>query len=272
MNTSGISGFGAAGQVPTDGVVAGDGGENPFNLVQVDSASQVPQSGGWTNIPVRIATAGYSAAPDGYEAPTQMFVNTLVGELSGQVGLVTSPTADKGSIDAISTVAAHASRIPVKYVTAKDYVGYINPDNFPTQGIRRDQYLAEPKYVLPTKQEYSIATAQVSNAFLATGGRDATVGDFVNAIKKGNKVVILDNRQIKADVWNPSKLRPDNASAYLVAKLAGEDLPELPGNGFTSEFRSQYATQIASLVKVVTINSSADVATAAHEAAIFLNS
>ncbi len=249
--------------------------ENPFNLVRVSNAENVPQESAWVGLPFRVATAGYSAAPEGYEAPTQLFVNALVNELggAGKVGLVTSPTADKGSIDAISTIAAHGARLPIKYVTSEGYVQYINPDNFPKEGIDNNRYKAEAKYVLPENDEYSRATSVVSNSFLATGGRDATVGDFVNAIKRGNKVVILDNKLVKADVWDAKKNRPNNASAYLAQKLAGDTtLPLIPGKGFTQEFVDQNKEAIARLVKIVTVANEADINKAAKEAAAFLSS
>ena len=262
----------AAGVGPTVSTGAATA-ENKYNLVRVGTAEQVSQESGWVALPHRVATAGYSAAPEGYEAPTQQFVNALVNELgsAGKVGLVSSPTADKGSIDAISTIAAHSAMVPVTYVTSESYVKYINPDNFPEQGINRDRYHAEPKFVLPDNDEYSRATSVVSNSFLATGGRDTTVGDFVNAIKQGNKVIILDNKLVKADVWDEKRNRPNNASAYLAQVLAGNtSLPLIPGKGFTQEFLDQNKEALASLVKVVTINSEADIANAAKEAAAFL--
>ena len=247
--------------------------DNKFNLVRVSNADLVPQESSWFSLPHKIATAGYSAPPDGYEAPTQQFINALVNELggAGKVGLVSSPTADRGSIDAISTISAHAAKLPIKYVTAEGYVSYINPDKFPEQGINRDRYNAEPKFVLPDNDEYSRATSVVSNSFLATGGRDTTVGDFVNAIKAGNRVIILDNKLVQANVWDAAKSRPNNASAYLAQKLAGEStLPLIPGKGFTQEFLDQSKEALASLVKVVTISSEADVQNAVKEAAAFL--
>lgn len=134
--------------------------------------------------PVKLATAGYSAAPKGYEEPTRLFLSALIDELSPvNVGLITSPTADKGSIDAISSMAAQGKNIPLLYVTANDYVSYINPDNFP-DNMDKITYKKMPKFVFPDAAEYSKATAEGSNSLLVTGGRDTTVSDFVNAIKK----------------------------------------------------------------------------------------
>lgn len=257
-------------------VQAKDSNDNPFNLVRASRAEEIPQGGGWSSLAVRLAIAGYSAAPEGYETPTQKFVNALVNEFggAGKIGLVTSPTADKGSVDAITTIAAHQANIPVKYVTSESYVKYINPDNFPQEGINQSRYLAEAKFVLPDNDEYSRATSVVSNSFLATGGRDTTVGDFVNAIRQGNKVVVLDNKAVKADVWDTKKNRPNNASAYLVDKLTNPSskLPLIPGKGFTQEFIDTYRDDINSLVKIVTLNSETDTQAAAKEAANFLKS
>ncbi len=159
------------------------------------------------------------------------------------------------------------------YVTAEGYVKYIDPAKFPEQGIDLERYHISPKFVLPTNEEYSRATSVVSNSFLATGGRDATVGDFVNAIKSRNKVIILDNKLVKADAWDEKKNRPNNASAYLAGKLRGNSsLPLIPEKGFTQEFLEQNAQAIASLVKVVTITTEADVPRAVSEAVQFLKS
>ena len=236
-------------------------------------AEDIPLEESWKNLPHRLATAGYSAPPEGYEGPTLNFLTSLVKELSGTVGLASSPTADKGSIDAISSTAAHVGNVPLTYVTSENYVGYIDPTKFPEQGIDLAKYHAAPKFVLPTNEEYSRATSTVSNSFLATGGRDATVGDFVNAIKAKNKVIILDNKLVKADVWDPKKNRPNNASAYLARRLSGDaSLPLIPGKGFTQEFLDQNAQVISSLVKVVTITTEADVPRAVNEAVQFLKS
>lgn len=150
-------------------------------------------------------------------------------------------------------------------------MGYIDPAKFPEHGIDLAKYHAAPKFVLPTTGEYSRATSVVSNCFLATGGRDATVGDFVNAINAGNKVIILDNKLVKADAWDDKKNRPNNASAYLARRLSGDSsLPLIPGKGFTQEFLDQNAAKLASLVKVVTIVSEADIPRAVDETVQFL--
>ena len=247
--------------------------ENPFNLVRIQKAENVPQESVWVVLPHRIETAGYMSLSDTYLNNTQQFVDLLINELggAGKVGLVTSPTPFNGSIDYITSIAAHKARLPLKYVTCENYVQYIKPEEFSSSGIDITRYIAEAKYVLPTGEEYLKATSEVANAFLITGGRFDTITGFINAINNGNKVLILNNNLLSASAWDNDKNRPNNASAYLAQKLAGDTtLPLIPGKGFTQEFLDQNREAIASLVKVVTVNSETDIANAAKEAAAFL--
>lgn len=226
---------------------------------------------------VRLATAGYSAPPTpAYEGQTKAFLESLVGKLGGNnVGLVTSPTADKGSVDAVTTTIGQQQKLPLLNVTAESYVGYIDPAKFPAE-VDKAAYAKAPKYVFPDAAEYSKATALASNAFIATGGRDATVGDFVNAIKQGNRVVIVDNEQLGGAQWSPEKSRPNNAAKYLsdqiAAALRGEPLPlpELPGKGFDAAFIQAHLGDLQKLVKVVTVKTDADISVAAASAAAHL--
>lgn len=169
---------------------------------------------------VQLATAGYSAPPAGYEAPTTKFLTGLAAELQGDVGFVTSPTADKGSIDAITSTVGQRAGAPIGYVTADSYLGYVNPDNFPVD-IDKKQFAAQPKFAFPDADVYSRGTAELSNSFLVTGGRNASVSDFKNAIANGNQVVILTNDEVKSPSWDPNKNRVDNASTYLQKMISG---------------------------------------------------
>ena len=228
----------------------------------------------------RIATAGYSAPPEGYEVATTDFMRALNTEMEGRAGYVTSPTADKGSIDAITSEVAGMEDGNLFYVTAEDYVPYIAPENFPST-IDVAAYSAKPKAVLPDAASYSQATAQASNAFVATGGRGATVSDFCNAIAKGNKSVILDNTSIEGPAWGPRKpgKAPEvlNASKYLKeqieAFLAGKELPYPESGNFTKAFMEAHRAELNDLVKVVTTNGTqASSQAAAVEASKFIKS
>ncbi len=217
---------------------------NPHNLVNVETAKEVGEISKKEigSMPYRVATAGYSAPPEGYEEPTKKFLKAFDNELGTRsTAFVTSPTADKGSIDAITSEISGLQKGKVFYTTANDYVEYINPKKFPDT-INTAAYEKLPKYVLPSAAEYSKATAEASNVFVATGGRNATVSDFVNGINKGNKAIILDNAAVQTPAWGEAKGRVENASKYLTEQLeaftSGKKLPhpELKNEGFTLEF------------------------------------
>ena len=214
----------------------------PYNIVNVDTAEEVrfiadKKIG---TMPYRIATAGYSTPPAGYEESTKAFLKGLDLELGARnTAFITSPTADKGSIDAITTEVTGLNKDKLFYTTAQEYVKYINPNNFPPT-INTQIYLEIPKYVLPNASEYSKATAEASNVFIATGGRNTTVSDFCNALKKGNKIIILNNAAIDAPSWGKEKNRVENASKYLKEQLEafkeGKKLPYPTVEGLTKDF------------------------------------
>jgi hypothetical protein len=129
---------------------------------------------------IRLMLTGYSAAPDGYEEKTTAFVSSLVRQLGGaNTAIITSPTADMGSIDAIGTLVSQSSGAKVMYITSQDYVKYIDPAKFPQQ-LDKAAYIEHEKYVLPDNAKYSVASTIASNAILVTGGRDTAVEDTVN--------------------------------------------------------------------------------------------
>jgi len=233
---------------------------NPHNLVPVQTAEEVGAiaKSKIGTMPYRIATAGYSAPPSGYEEPTRNFLKALDGELGVRsTAFVTSPTADKGSIDAITSEVTGMSKDKLFYTTAQDYVDYINPSNFPNT-IDTKAYSEIPKYVLPNGAEYSKATAEASNVFVATGGRNATVSDFCNGIKKGNKAIVLNNPAIETPAWGEAKGRVENASKYLAEQLeafkSGKALPHPEIGGFTQEFLAKNSEKLSKLVQVVTLD------------------
>ncbi|MBQ2612023.1 hypothetical protein IJF81_06510, partial [bacterium] len=186
------------------------------------------------------------------------FLKALDSELGTRsTAFVTSPTADKGSIDAITSEITGLNKGKIFYTTAQDYVEYINPKNFP-ETIDTVAYSKLPKNVLPSSAEYSKATAEASNVFVATGGRNATVSDFVNALKKGNKAVVLNNPALDVPAWGEAKGRVENASKYLMEQLeafnAGKKLPYPEVGEFTSEFMARNNTKLNELVKIVTLD------------------
>lgn len=254
------------------------GGANPYNLVNVATAEEVGNIAKKEigTMPYRVATAGYSAPPAGYEDATKSFLKALDGELGTRsTAFVTSPTADKGSIDAITSEVAGLNKGKVFYTTAQDYVEYIDPKNFPPT-IDSVAYSKLPKHVLPTGAEYSKATAEASNVFVATGGRNATVSDFVNALKKGNKAVVLNNPTVDAPAWGAAKNRVENASKYLLEQLeafkAGKALPHPEVGELTAEFMAKNKGKLNELVKIITLDGvdAKSVLAAAKKAASFI--
>jgi hypothetical protein len=168
---------------------------------------------------VRLMLTGYSAAPDGYEEKTTNFVSSLVRQLGGaNTAIITSPTADKGSIDAIGTLVSQSSGAKVMYITSQDYVKYIDPAKFPEQ-LDKAAYIEHEKYVLPDNAKYSVASTVASNAILVTGGRDTAVEDTVNSILHDNRVIIAENLT-DAPAWDSAKNRVNNAAAYMREQLA----------------------------------------------------
>jgi len=149
------------------------------------------------------------------------FLDRLDGTAGHDVAFLTSPTADKGSIDAITTEVAHRENVAVGYVTADSYLQYVNPQNFP-ETIDKGRLAATPKFSMPDADIYSRATAELSQAILVTGGRNASVNDFMNAIQHGNRAVVLTSSAITSPAWDGKKNRVDNASAYLESLSKGE--------------------------------------------------
>lgn len=256
------------------------GGANPYNLVNVATAEEVGNIAKKEigTMPYRIATAGYSAPPagSGYEDATKSFLKALDGELGTRsTAFVTSPTADKGSIDAITSEVAGLNKGKIFYNTAQDYVKYIDPTKFPTT-IDTVAYSKLPKHVLPTGAEYSKATAEASNVFVATGGREVTVNDFVNALKKGNKAVVLNNPAVNSPAWGSTKNRVENASKYLLEQLeafkAGKALPHPEVGELTAEFMAKNKGKLNELVKIITLEGTdaKSVLAAAKKAAHFI--
>jgi hypothetical protein len=216
---------------------------------------------------VRLATAGYSVPPCGtrYAEHGAAFLAGLTDKLGkDNVGQVSSPTANKGSIDAMTTINGHLKGVPVLSITAKDYVGYIDPNKFPPE-MDKAAFADMPKHVFGDKAQYNQATALASTAFLGMGGRDVTVFDFMRAIEKGNPVVLMVDDSMRAAmgdkaVYDAEKKRPNNGSAYLEEQIAsfmktGElKYPEVQADGmghFGKEWMEDCKLLLEKLVMVV---------------------
>ena len=191
------------------------------------------------NRPYVFAVAGYSDADDAYEKSSTAVLKGLVGKLgAGKMGIVTSPTAMDNSIDASSTIVAQKYHVPIVYVTAQGYIQYIEPDDFP-RGIDKNQYAVTPKLFGKTPEEYSQSTAEASTVSLVIGGRNASVQDAVNGLKKGNKLVVIRDKALTRGAWDINKQRVDNASEYIAQQIEayqnGKVLPFESRGGLDAE-------------------------------------
>lgn len=169
---------------------------------------------------LKVAVAGYSSAPDGYEIKTTAFLNELIGTGDkGKTAIITSPTASKGSIDAIATEVAQANNAPITYLTAERYVKYIKPEEFPS-AISTNKFNKAAKYAFGSGEDYSRAGADVSNSLIITGGRNVSVLDFKNAIDANNPVVLLRNNDLGGANFDVGRSSPNNAVAYIEEMIA----------------------------------------------------
>ncbi len=250
-----------------------------LNLVRLAGASQARAVADATfaDRPFRLALAGYGRPKvDTYEPHTRLFVKSVIDRLgSDKVGMVTSPTEmNKQSIDIIGITLAQQGNIPLLFATAEHYLPWIDLNQLP-ESVNKAHFINTPKYVFPSKEEYSEATAIASNALLLTGGADATVGDFVNAVREGNQVVILDNETLGGVNWNTQKQSPFNASRYLVEQLeanqGGKALPWPECNGFSPQLLAENARGISEKVFVIALHHESEISEAATRAARFIS-
>ena len=250
---------------------------NTNNLTSVNTSQEVGQIASQTlaNSKHRIATAGYSQnSPEGYEETARTFLMELENQLGdGNTAYVTSPTTGKGSIDAITTEVEGLGDNSIFYTTAQNYISYIGSDN---PAIDTQTMQQVPKYVLPDTASYSQATAAASNTFIAIGGKNTTVSDFVNAIKYGNKSVILDSAILDTPAWDSENHTVGNASKYIAEQIQavreGKPLPYPEVEGFTKDFIKENLDKLDNIVKIIkTDGRPSSLRIAARQAAEFLN-
>ncbi len=173
------------------------------------------------NRPTVLALSGYSDPPEGYPEFAQSALEQIVTALgSDKVGFVTSPTAVKGSIDAIGSTIAFNQFIPILYLTAAQYLAHINPTNFP-KDFDLSEYDHAPKVYFETPKAYSKAAAchAGAKAVVLIGGRSTALNDVLNALQAGKKIVLIDNTKVNPPAWNNAEQKIDNATRYLIEEI-----------------------------------------------------
>lgn len=202
---------------------------------------------------LRVMTTGYSKAPAGYDVNTPRVLDEIGSKLGNDVGFVTSPTASTGSIDALTSSVAQKQGAPVAYLTADRYVKYIDPKKLPA-GIDTGAFAKTPKLSLPDQKTYLNASADASNRLVMAGGRGAAVTDFQNAVKRGNKVVVVRDDAVQAPAWNIADGEIGNGSEY-VAQFVRKETAGIPMdqsvNKEFADFMAQNSDRVSNLVKVV---------------------
>jgi len=237
------------------------------SLVPMKSVEKFEESVDAPPPKIRLAMIGYSAPPnEDYAKDTQEFLDTLadkIGATPDKLGVITSPTASVGSVDALSTELAHKKDLPLMYITAERYAKYIDPKALPKENIDIDKYIKEPKYILPDEEQYSQAIAKMSNVTLACGGREITIQHVKDSIEQDSQVILLRNKKL-GEVWKLKENKEtgetekvlENGTGYLIETIEafnkGEKLPHSDIRGF-SEFLKANKAKIEKNVKIFDI-------------------
>ena len=212
----------------------------------------------WELVPVRLAVSGNTKAPyESYGADITALLKDINANLNSRfpssaidkkLGIVTSPSADKGSIDVGSAKAALEIEAPLMLPWALRYLQYVNGNGVPEELAGNDKlsrdFLDHPKFATATKEEFSQAFIDLSNAQLLIGGGNQSIVDLVNSIKQDKKAAVIvqekDNKKLEfkgktLEGKTVLELSTGSASKYLQeqinAYLSGQSLPyPLVGN------------------------------------------
>jgi hypothetical protein len=232
----------------------------------------------------RLAIGGFFKAPTrAHYQLAQKFVEQLVHALGPKsVALITSPSTDvfpdgTASPDYMTTTTAHATGAKAFYVGTPKFASNADARTIANRVSRRI-YARSPKHILESEDDYGQAEMIASNALVLTGGRLASVSDFVKTIRVGNKAVLMVNRALGELSFDANDRRPSDATAYLSVMLetadrlerTGRDLtkassypwPFMPERGFTPEFVAKHLAALRRNVLSVEVSSPSDVARA----------
>jgi hypothetical protein len=234
----------------------------------------------------RLAIGCYYKSPTlEHYAIANAFVKQLVEKLGApDVALVTSPSTGKfgegdASTDYMTTTIAHETGAKPFYVTSVGYVPELDMSTLPEPA--QQTWSQTPKFVFPTEGQYGEAAMTASNRDIVTGGRLASVSDFVKMTPHGNTAVLMIDKSLGPLKWETDK--PSDASAYLDVMLdtaeklraAGRDVtdeasypfPFMPQVGFDGDFLADNAAALRARTLSVEVSSLGDVPAAVVAAA-----
>ncbi|MBR3627480.1 MAG: hypothetical protein IKN42_01380 [Elusimicrobia bacterium] len=224
-----------------------------WNISEIKSAEQVRKEieKSFAKVEMFFSLIGYSAPQGDYEKITMSVLAPLMEKISKELGrerfgILSSPTASKGSIDATSTVLSQMYDALMVYVTAKNYLGYVETESFPNAETFKDikkllgeidkqdlvkngtnlrEFLNAFKFVAENGDVYSKAVAQtrnVPNFAIIIGGRAVSIeNDLLNAYYAGNEIFLVNSRRLAKQSDAITEKRAINNSVEYLLFLVG---------------------------------------------------
>ena len=222
-----------------------------WNISEITSADEVRKEIeiSLAKVEMFFAFIGYSAPQGDYEKISLAVLAPLMDEISKilgkeRFGILSSPTTDVGSIDATSTVLSQMYDALMVYVTAVDYLKYIEPEKFPDSekfkeiekfvgqldkeslirnGTNLTEFMNAFKFVAENGKVYSEAVAQTKNvpnfAVIIGGRATALEKDFMNAQKQKNNIFLINSRKLAKQSQAPAiehKKVSDLSTPYIL--------------------------------------------------------
>ena len=229
---------------------------NLQNLVKPTDVRQIAERV-FQGVPHRLAVVGYYTPPtDTYSNKVTSFLNALVDNLGvKKSGIITTPSADAGSVDSLGTMISQDKGVPILYLTTESYGHGLGTEKFP-KSVDLEKYSKIPKYLLPDGDSYSKATAEAASSLVVLGGRKDTIREFENTIKTGKKAIVVVDSSI-GGAWDTSKTRAENAGKYIFEQFQavkqGKNPPN-PDTGSLTETLKSYRSEIERNVLFVDVD------------------
>ena len=222
-----------------------------WNISEIKSSEQVRREieKAFAKVEMFFSLVGYSAPQGDYDRITISVLAPLMEEISKTLGkerfgILSSPTASKGSIDATATVLSQMYDALMVYVTATDYLEYVEPDEFPNKQTFEDikdllgkmdkqdllengtnlmEFMNAFKFVAENGKVYSEAVAKIKNVpnfAIIVGGRAVSIeNDLLNAYREKNEIFLINSRILARDNQSPAiteKRAINNSVEYLL--------------------------------------------------------
>ena len=254
--------------------INGNFSKEDCNLVAHDSAdvSDILKKSGIGKKKYRIATSGYSFDQEGYADTTLKFLKELDKLLKpSNTGYITPPTLYQGSIYNITTEVSGLKPSNVALFTTQRYWEGTDLNEF-SKDVNMHQFVRTPVHVFPDNQTYLEATANASNVLVCTGGRKVAINEIVEALKRNHNVIMLVNRNLKNEDYDPNSNSVECAPRYFHNYI--ESCSEDPANiqDVDLKFLRENEGKILQLVKWYFVDNDESIKSAAYRAAKVISS